>query len=297
MEEKMSLKEVIKELKGEIAEQDKEDAKPEDEGDGAPAKEADTKPAESKEEPKKDDAKPDEKPAEEVKAEPKEEKPDDLAFQRLRRENAAAKKRAETAEAEAAEAKAALAARAKPDADESAAEPPALDREIEEIKHDRRMKNAEREFMDLESKFAASTPDYHDVSKEYAIALAQSIKIQNPRMSNQDVGEETKKALLMKASQWVNKGFDPIEELYNEAKELGFKGESFKKKPEAAKEEPEKEIKPDMARLAANRKKSTGMTGSSGESKGQITKQAAADFTVAEWARLPKDEKRRLMYE
>ncbi len=281
----MSLNETIKELKEQLVEEDKKDAASE-----VPEKEESDEAAEKKiEEDKKEEEKPiiEEKPKEEEK---KEESPDALAFQRVRREAAAAKKLADERETEISELRAKLAA-----PKEESVDQPAVDPEIQSMLQSHRMVQAEKEFMSLESKFASANPDYHAVSSEYALALAQSIKIQNPRLSSAEVAEETKKAIIVKSANFLNKGFDPIEELYNEAKELGFKGNSFKKE---AKEEPkeEKEIKPDMKKLAENRAKSTGMTASSGESKGQLTKQAAADLSVAEWAKLPKSEKQRLLY-
>ncbi len=279
----MSLTETIKELKEQLIEEEKKDAAPEPETEGEAAEQ-------KVETPKEEEKKPEveEKPKEEVKEQPKEESPDALAFQRVRREAAAAKRLAEEKETEISELKAKLAA-----PKEEAVEQPAVDPEIQSMLQSHRMVQAEKEFMSLESKFASSNPDYHAVSSEYALALAQSIKIQNPRLSSAEVAEETKKAIIVKSANFLNKGFDPIEELYNEAKELGFKGNSFKKE---TKEEPKEEIKPDMKKLAENRAKSTGMTASSGESKGQLTKQAAADLTTAEWMKLPKSEKQRLLY-
>lgn len=270
----MSLTDTIKELKDQIAEEEKKEIDVVEEED-------------QPEEEVKEEAK------EEVKEEPKEEKPeeeeklDNNGYRKLRREAAAAKKLAEDREAEIAELKSKLSS---PKEEEQVETVAAVDPEIQEVVRDHRMRNAEKEFQTLEAKFRSSTPEYDAVSNEYALALAQSIKIQNPRLSATEIAEKTKKTILFKASEWVQQGFDPIEELFHEAKELGFTG---KKREEPKTEE---EIKPDMKKVAENRKKSTGMTGSNGKSEGQVTKQAASDFTVAEWKSLPASEKRRLMY-
>lgn len=276
----MSLKEALKEMKEQLEKEELIEEKPDDEVEI--------------EEPEPEEKKPEEAPAEEEKPKEEEkpeeeEKLDNNGYRRLRREKAAAEKLASDRETEIAELRAKLAA----PKDDEAEEAPRISSEMEEIVRDHRMGRAEREFQTLEAKFSANTPDYNAVSTEYALALAQSIRIQNPRMSNNQVAEETKKSLLMKASHFVNKGFDPIEELYNEAKDLGFTGKSSRR--EEPKEEEKEEIKPDMRKVADNRKKSTGMTSSGGKSEGQITKQAAMDLTIAEWKKLPASEKRRLM--
>jgi apoptotic chromatin condensation inducer in the nucleus len=287
------LEDVIKELKDQIAEEEKkEDEKPEEPAQEEPVKEevkAEEKPAgQTKiEEPKSEEQKPVEQPKPEEKPE---EKPDAMAFQRLRREEAAAKKRADALEAEIAALKAAPLLEEQPKTER--------DPEVEEVKQELRTRKAEREFQSLEQKFARTQPDYEAVSAEYAMALAQSIRIQNPRLSVGEVAEKTKDSLLRKAASYMRDGFDPIEELFHEAKELGFTGASFRKQAPAKEEAKatEEEIAPDMKKVAANRARSTGMTGASGKSEGQMTKQAAADLSVQEWQKLPQAEKRRLMY-
>ncbi len=257
----MSLTETIKELKEEIAgiEENPEPA-PESAPDSAPEPAPEPAPKE-------------------------EEKEDASAFQRMRRETAAAKKRADDAEAR-------LAERDKKEEPllESAPEIE-LPSDIAEIVETHRLSKAEKEFTQLERKFSSKEKDYEAISSEYAGILATSIKVQNPRMSNIEVAEKTKETILRKAANFLTQGYDPIEELYHEAKELGCTGKSAVK-PEPKEEE---EIKPDMKKVAENRKRSAGMAATGGESKGQITKQAAADFTNAEWAKLSKIEKQRLL--
>jgi hypothetical protein len=109
-------------------------------------------------------------------------------------------------------------------------------------------------------------------------------------MNNNDVAEKTKEQLLMKAAKFMQDGFDPIEELYHEAKELGFTGKT--QQQEAPAKEKEEEIKPDMKKLAANRVKSTGMAAASGgRSQPSVSAKAAGDLSVAEFSRLTRAEK------
>lgn len=284
------LQEAIKELKEEIEIKRKQEEgadnaeeEPQEDEAGKPAEESGDK---------------EEKPAEEIKTKV-EEKPaeelDNSAYARMRREASAAKKKAEDTEARLASLQEELKALKAPATEEVAA-PAEMKHapEIEALVQDHKIKRAEREFVSLEDNFKRRNPDYGHIAAEYSRAIAQSIKVQNPRMSNEDIIEKTKETILLKAAKYQGEGYDPIEELYHEAKDLGFNGESMKKKEEPV--DKEEEIRPDMKKVASNRARSSGMTGSRGESKGQMTKAAAADLSVAEWQKLTVEEKRRLMY-
>lgn len=284
----MSLEETIKELKDQLAEEDKKEAAPEPEEEALEEKPEEPKPEEKPEE------KAEEKPEE--KKEAPEPEPDDRGYAKLRREKAAAERKADESESKRAALEARLAALEAAPLETEEPKAPA-NPEMDDIVRSHRMGKAEQEFKSLESRFRGKTPEYDMVSAEYAMALAQSIRIQNPKLSPTEIGDKTKEAILVKAANYMKDGFDPIEELFHEAKDLGFTGKNLRKE-EPKKEEPaeEQEIRPDMKKLAANRAKSTGMAAAGGKSTGQMTKQAAADLSAEEWVKLPAAEKRRLMY-
>lgn len=268
----MSLQETIEELKKGI-----EEAK---EREGQEPAQEEEKTEESVEE--------DEKAEEEkLVEEKKEEEPDSSAYARMRREAAASKKLADERAREIEELK-----RPK-ETEENEAAP--LTAELENVIQDYRTNQAEREFKRFENEVRKNDPKYDAVTAEYAQALAGSFRVQNPRLSPEDIAELTKRTLLEKAGAYVRAGYsNPVEELYHEAKELGFTGKSFDKK-----EEVEKEIKPDMKKVAENRKKSTGMAASSGESKTDITRQYIMQNgmpTNAEWSKMSAAQKKSLMY-
>jgi len=278
----MSLFEEMEQLKKQIESAELAEAEEveevEESAEESPAEEEAQDPVEAVEEEKKESV-----------VEEKKEETDSAGAARLRREAAAERKKNEALQREIDELRASQKAAVKDEVEEIASRqetPP----EIASLVEEQRIRGAEREFAALEEKFQRTAPDYESVSQQYALALAQSIKIQNPRMSNIEVAEQTKRTLLAKAGDYVRKGYDPIEELYHEAKELGFKAQE--KKAEVAQEE---ELKPDLSKVAKNRAKSTGMAASSGRSEGKLTKAAAADLSVGEWAKLPKEEKRRLL--
>ncbi len=268
----MSLLELKKELEEQIIEAKKAEDAPEEEVVEEPeTPEAPAAPAEP------------EKPAEEPAKEPEEEL-DASGHRRLRREAAAAKKRAEDAEAKLAEA-------TQPAVE--IAEKPVVDADIAEMKENFIISKAEREFKELESKFRRSNPEYDDIVGQYGQAIMASIKIQSPRISEDELVERTKKTILQKASKYMQDGFDPIEEMFHEARDLGFKKREV---AAPAKEEKEVEIKPDMKKVSANRARSASMAGTGGDStKAQINKSVAAEMSPMEWKKLPREEKARLL--
>ncbi len=290
----MSLQDAIEDLKAQIEEKKKEE-------DAA---------LEAQEEEVTEEVKEEESPKEEKVEEKVEEKPepkpevkeelDNSGYARLRREAAAAEKKAARLEEELKVEREAKKEQAI-DIEEPKQE---IAPELQEIVRDHTFKRAEREFQNLEDKFKSSTPDYGAVASEYANALAQSIRIQNPRMGLNEIAEKTKESILLKAAGWMKGGFNPIEELYHEAKDLGFTGEAIKNEAKFRKQAekeletavtPEEEIRPDMKKVKANMARSTGMGASTGKSEGQLTKKAAAELSGEEWMKLPIAERNRLM--
>ena len=147
----------------------------------------------------------------------------------------------------------------------------------------------------MEAKTKQANPDYNAVASEYAQAMFQSIRIQNPHKSDIELSDMTKRAILLKASEYARQGYEnPVEEMYHVAKMLGYTGKSFQKAPE--KEAVEEKITPDYSKVAENRKRSAGMAATNGRSQAQLTQQSAVDMTVEEYAKLSTAEKRRLMY-
>jgi len=261
----MSALEEIERLKAEIAAQEKEEQKP--------IEEVEEEPLEEEKEV--------EKPEEEAEK-PKEEL-DNAGYAKLRREAAAEKKRADNALKELEELR-----KAKQPVEE-VSEPVALPPEVQTMLQEHRITQAEREFAIFENKVKKENPEYDAVASEYASALYQSFKVQNPRKTEVELNQMTKNAILIKASQYAIAGYEnPVEEMFHEAKELGFTGKSRVE----AKEE---KLTPDLRKVAENRKRSSGMAAANGEKEGMLTKQAASQLSAYEFAKLPKAEQERLM--
>lgn len=265
----MSLLKEIEDLKAELVEvSEAEKELPEEEEEQIEEKESEE--PEKVEEPPKEE----EKPAE---------KPDDAAFARLRREAAASKKLAEDMRLE-------NEALKKPKETEESTESPVA-AELEQIIQDSRVTRAEREFMRYESDVLRADPANAHIMAEYTQAIQGSLRLQNPRASLFEIAEMTKRELFRQAGGFQSEGYaNPVEEMLNTAKELGFTGKSF-----APKEEPKKEPKPDMAKVAENQKRSAGMTAAPGRADGLVSKKTAAEMTPAEWKALDRTERARLM--
>lgn len=284
----MGLHETIEELKKEESEAYASEAK-EMEKEQEEEPESDViEEVEKKEEEPKPEVEAPEKTAE---PDPVPEKLDNSAYARMRRDKAAAEKRAKEAEERISKLEEQL--KQKPDIEYE--EPKAvLSPELQEIVQDHMQTKAELEFMTLENTFRQSKPDYDGVADAYSKAIAQSIRIQNPRLSPNDIAAKTKQTILYKASEYVNRGYDPIEELYEEAKSLGFTALAKLEVVETGEEAPKK---PNLDKIAANKSRNAGMTGAKGRGGGgQVTRIAASDMTVEEWSRLPKEDKQRLLY-
>jgi hypothetical protein len=251
----------------------------------------DPEPEQKAEEPVKDET-PEEPKAEEKKEEPKveaKEERDDGSQRRARlaRERDAYKKQVEELQEKLAVASAPKATEESPKQDSY------IDSVLQEVVQEHTVSRAQRGFEIAESEFIQRNPEYIDVSKQYWTAMAASVKLQNPRMSNVQVNEATKNYILNIAEGYAQKGLNPAEEMYHDAVDLGFKARKDEPEPE---EKPE--LKPDLSKVAANRARNAGMAAAKGRGASAVmTKQyAATELTTAEWAKIPKAERERLLY-
>lgn len=307
------LEQEIEDLTKQIAEAEKVESEP--------AKAEEVEVVEAAEEEKADDAtdesqdkaeeKVEEKPAEAEKTE----ELDASGYARLRREAAANKKRADELEARLAAVVApviqqpvqAPAIAAEPD---KAKDPVAWftwrdqqrEQEIKELKTWKETVSqqtaevqletaAAREFQTIEAEFKASVPDFDAVADNFNNKLAQSVAMLEPHLTPDQVMAKVKDRVLRMAGEYVRQGLNPVEELYHLSKERY----GYKAPVDDGEEEPAPK-KPDLAKVAANRKRNAGTAGAKGSgSMPQLTREVAADMPVHEWAALSADEKRRLL--
>jgi chromosome segregation ATPase len=280
----MTLQDELKRLKEEQAQVEEQENQEEEQEEQEEVAE-DEKEEKPEAEAEKGDEEEEEKPAD------KEEEKEDLdnsGFAKLRREAAAERKRAELLQKELEDLRSTS---SEPKEDSDTKEPEQYAPEVAAVIEEQRFNQAKREFTSLEEKVQQSYKDYNDVAGQYASAMYSSLRVQNPRKSESELAEMTHRTILAKAGEYARAGYEnPVEELYHEAKSLGFVAQ-----PEKKEVEEEEDIKPDMAKVGQNRKRSAGTAAGSGNSQGSLTAKAATDLTVAEWARLPKSEKQRIL--
>lgn len=218
-----------------------------------------------------------EEPKEEIKEEPKvEEKPgsepSNSDFARIRRENAALKRKLE----ERAETKV-------EEPQEQVELPPVL----QELVRERQMDLAAQQLQAMEADFKRTVPDFEDVAGAYNADMYRSVKISNPRWTNDQVAKETKRIILERAAGYYAQGLDPVQEMYEDAKALGYKAIPKEQPKEEEKEEPRR----NLAKLAANKERNAGMAGAKVGGRPEHTVDQIASMTPAEWSKLPRSEK------
>lgn len=151
-------------------------------------------------------------------------------------------------------------------------------------------KSAEYELERFEASAKTQEPDFDDVKKYYIHQLAYSIKTLNPAISDAQLIKSIDDMIIYKAKQKLDEGYEnPALAMYDEVKGNGYKA--------PVKEEKADELKPDLNRVAKNRDRNAGMAGAGGgNGRGEVTKKyAATEMTTAEWAKMPKEERQRIM--
>ena len=162
-------------------------------------------------------------------------------------------------------------------------------KEQEAVKSSEKLKNdARREVSVYEDQLRKSATDYDDVKNWYVHALATSIKIVNPKITNDRLIEAVDNRLLTRIAELQGEGYEnPVEAMYVEVKNMGYQ-------PKAAEKE-EKKIEPDLDKVANFRKRNAGMAGAGGGgAESEITPTVATKMTNAEFAKLKPEQKKRL---
>lgn len=246
-------------------------------------------PEEEAEEPVKEEPVKEEPEAEPVKEEPKEEEkePDASGYRRLRLEKDAEKRRADALEQRIKDLEA-----KKPEAPQATEDAPTTDYELEQIKIENRYKAAEKVVMNMEEAFKQSAPDdYDDVALQYRATVYNGIRLENPDLSHVDLLEQTRRKILEIAANHKSKGYDPIERMYLDGKKMGY-GKLKQQEATPAKEE----LKPDLDKIAANKKRNAGTAGAKGGGeRGQMTAEALAALPAHEYAKIPVSERKRII--
>lgn len=309
----MSILQEIEDDKKKLAELEGEDHAEENEGTAQPE---DGSESEGPEDEGSEDGEPDsgeednQKSSEETDEE--EVKLDDAGYARLRRENAALKRRlAEqpVAQASPQPAQTEPATSEEPDIKTDPAgwllwNKEQQDKELKELRdwkesltqeqeHGEIVSAAEKSLQAYEADFRLKAKDYDDVASFMVNKMAEGIRVLHPYYTPEQMAEELKTSVLVLAGNFEAQGLDPAEEMYLMAKEqYGY----------APKEEPKKEAKeeekpkPDPKKLANNRSRNAGTAAAPGSGGSpDVTLQTAADMPIHEFAKLSKEEKQKLL--
>jgi hypothetical protein len=307
----MALIDAIKEIDEKIAERD---------GTPLPATEPEEKPLLEAEEPQVEDEKVLVEAEKPQVATPEEvAKPTDADFARMRREKAAADKRAADLERQLAEArqpkpvdapKPAAAVDAEPDkntnfeawlewksrdTDRKAQE---LAKNIEDVKawkekteqekaFERNKAEATRELEDYERKFAPTQPDYADVRDHAFATIARSLQVVNPELQGEALSKAVQMQIFKISASAVTQGYDPIEYMYHKTKnEWGYQP-----KPVEAPPADTPAAKPSIAKIAANKQKSGSSLSAGGKgAPAPLSKDAVSKMKFSEIAALGPEQ-------
>lgn len=159
--------------------------------------------------------------------------------------------------------------------------------QAQQAQHNEIYTRATQELAAYENQFKATVDDYDDVSNFMINELKNSFKRLNPSATEDQILQQVQRHVLLESSKYAQQGLNPVEELYHVAKnEYGYKP--------AANDAPKK---PDLNAIAKNQGRSAGMAGAGGSPRRAPLSgmEAAAEMTPAEWAKVPEEEKRRLL--
>jgi len=270
-----ALREEAEEIKKELEALTQEEEKVVEDTAEAPAEAEETAEPEEEEEPT------------EAEEKPKEEELDASGYRRLRLEKEAERRRADDLERQIAE----LKAQKPQEPEQEEVEAPQTDYELEQIKLEKRYEAAERAVVAMEQDFKQSAPeDFDDVSLQYKATIYRGLQADNPDYGHDQLLEATRRKLLEIAANHKAKGYNPIEKMYLDGKRMGFK--SIPKQEESVQEE----LKPDLNKIAANKRRNAGTAGAKGAGeRAQMTPAALADLPASEYAKIPLAERMRIM--
>lgn len=148
------------------------------------------------------------------------------------------------------------------------------------------IQGAIREFQVIETEFKKGAKDYDQAADYLHGQIKRSISLLNPSMKGTALDQATDMAILTHASGFAQQKLNPAEELYHMAQEHGYKLDATQKQ-----EKPTPNLKKieDNKRRSATPLKAGGQNGSLA-----LSKEAAIDMSMAEFAKLTPIERAEL---
>lgn len=148
-----------------------------------------------------------------------------------------------------------------------------------------------RELHGYEQEAAAAFPDFNEAANYAKSMIAASIKLLDPSISQQELAKQTLNKYAQQAAIALNNKKHPGQAIYENATSWGYK-KAAAEKPKIVIEE-----KTQLATLAVNKKKSTGMSGGGGSGKSEIGNDELMKMSNAERMRLKPEDWARLEQE
>ena len=154
---------------------------------------------------------------------------------------------------------------------------------VQQTQQDRMIQAAKMEMESIESSYKANAPDYDQAKSYIKDKMASGIRLLQPGMTDAQVNHLVDQRLLGMASEWARGGLNPAEELHYLAEDQGFA-------PSQTKDDAKKDLKPDLSKVAENRKRNAGTAGASGAGRRVESPQEVAT-DVVKFARLKPAER------
>lgn len=164
------------------------------------------------------------------------------------------------------------------------------------------------EFMAVESRYIKENPDYVKAAEFGRQKYTEALKVMNPQLSDPQISQHIDFEIIKQASKWAEQGLNPAEEFYDYCIErLGYKPGAAKvetnPEPDDSEDglealanqhrglpaaEPVKErAKPSLKQINGTKRRSASPLHGPGQGGStQVTKEAAAEMTMAEFSEL-----------
>lgn len=140
-----------------------------------------------------------------------------------------------------------------------------------------------------EQEVVKDNPDYPAAKQYYATMLATAIKMQHPSVTNEQLSVAVENSMLRRAGDFLQQDpyCNPVEKMLEESRSWGFKVQE---------QAEEKEVKPDLGKVAANKARNSGMAGAAGRGGStEITPSSMMEMTNAEFAKLSPAQRKQAM--
>lgn len=163
-------------------------------------------------------------------------------------------------------------------------------KELAEIRKENLQNKAKAELANIESDFAKSNPDFHEVVNDGYERMKKAVRATHPKATESDINSHLEEAKFSTALEAVRNGLNPAEVTYNRMKAM------FDYQPKKVTEEPVGKTETERYDAVKKNKAKSGSPLSSGGSTGSgnhITTQALLNMTPKEYAKLSDSEKAR----